>query len=142
MKYALVTGGSRGIGRAVSIRLSQMGYVVIINYHTNEKEAATTLSTIQNMGGCAELLPFDVSDRETTQVALDDWQQQHPDDYIEVLVNNAGIRRDTLMVFMKYEDFDQVLRTNLFSFYNVTQPLPPNNYIVRVTPLFLRWKRY
>lgn len=123
MKYALVTGGSRGIGRAVSLRLAQAGYTVVINYQSNEQAARQTLQAIREQGGQAELLPFDVSNPQSVQAALNQWQAAHPEDYIEVLVNNAGIRRDNLLVWMESDDFDAVLRTNLFSFYHVTRPL-------------------
>ncbi len=123
MKYALVTGGSRGIGRAVSLRLAKAGYTVIINYQSNEQAAQETLQAIQSQGGQAELLRFDVSNPESVQSALDAWQSSHPEDYIDVLVNNAGIRRDNLLVWMEPDDFEAVLRTNLFSFYHVTRPL-------------------
>lgn len=123
MKYALVTGGSRGIGRAVSLRLAKAGYTVIINYQSNEQAAQETLRSIQSQGGQAELLRFDVSNPESVQSALDAWQSSHPEDYIDVLVNNAGIRRDNLLVFMEPDEFETVLRTNLFSFYHVTRPL-------------------
>ena len=123
MKFALVTGGSRGIGRAVSLRLAKAGYTVIINYQSNEQAAQETLQAIQSQGGQAELLRFDVSNPESVQSALDAWQSSHPEDYIDVLVNNAGIRRDNLLVWMEPDDFEAVLRTNLFSFYHVTRPL-------------------
>ncbi len=123
MKYALVTGGSRGIGKAVSLRLAKAGYTVIINYQSNEQAAQETLQAIQSQGGQAELLRFDVSNPESVQSALESWQTAHPEDYIDVLVNNAGIRRDNLLVFMEPDDFEAVLRTNLFSFYHVTRPL-------------------
>lgn len=123
MKYALVTGGSRGIGRAVSLRLAKAGYTVIINYQSNEQAAQETLQAIQSQGGQAELLRFDVSHLESVQSALDAWQSSHPEDYIDVLVNNAGIRRDNLLVWMEPDEFEAVLRTNLFSFYHVTRPL-------------------
>ena len=123
MRFALVTGGSRGIGRAVSLRLAKAGYTVIINYQSNEQAAQETLQAIQSQGGQAELLRFDVSHPESVQNALESWQTAHPEDYIDVLVNNAGIRRDNLLVFMEPDDFEAVLRTNLFSFYHVTRPL-------------------
>ena len=123
MKFALVTGGSRGIGRAVSLRLAKAGYTVIINYQSNEQAAQETLQAIQSQGGQAELLRFDVSHPESVQSALDAWQSSHPEVYIDVLVNNAGIRRDNLLVWMEPDDFEAVLRTNLFSFYHVTRPL-------------------
>lgn len=121
--YALVTGGSRGIGRAVCIKLARMGYKVIVNYMSNDAEAQKTLDLIAEEGSEGELLKFDVSNAEAAQTALEAWQAAHPDDYIEVLVNNAGIRKDNLLIWMEPDDFSKVLFTNLFSFYNVTRPL-------------------
>lgn len=123
MKYALVTGGSRGIGRAVAVKLAQMGYQVVINYMSNDAEAEKTLALIREAGSDGELLKFDVSDAAASETALAAWQEAHPDQFIEVLVNNAGIRKDNLLVWMEPTDFEKVLRTNLFSFYNVTRPL-------------------
>ena len=122
MKYALVTGGSRGIGRAIAIRLSQEGYQVIINYASNQTEAEKTLAALNGQG---ELLPFDVSDHQQVRQALADWQQRHPEDYIEVVVNNAGIRRDNILALMPEDDWHRVLDITLSGFYNVTQPLLP-----------------
>ena len=107
----------------MSLRLAKAGYTVIINYQSNEQAAQETLQAIQSQGGQAELLRFDVSNPESVQSALDAWQSSHPEDYIDVLVNNAGIRRDNLLVWMEPDDFEAVLRTNLFSFYHVTRPL-------------------
>lgn len=121
--YALVTGGSRGIGRAIAIKLAQMGYRILINYRSNDEEAQQTLALIQENGSDGELLKFDVGDRQAATAAIEKWQQAHPDDYIEVLVNNAGIRKDNLLIWMEGEEFDQVLNTNLMSFYNVTKPV-------------------
>lgn len=121
-KYALVTGGSRGIGRAICVRLVQEGYQVIINYASNEVEAKNTL---EMMDGNGELLPFDVSDAEQTKTALADWQKRHPEDYIEVVINNAGIRRDNMMALMPEDDWHRVVDITLSGFFNVTQPLLP-----------------
>lgn len=121
-KYALVTGGSRGIGRAICVRLAQEGYQVVINYASNEAEAKKTLEMTDGNG---ELLPFDVSDAEQTKAALTNWQKEHPEDYIEVVVNNAGIRRDNVMALMPEEDWHRVLDITLSGFFNVTQPLLP-----------------
>lgn len=121
--YALVTGGSRGIGRAIAIKLAQMGYRILINYRSNDEEAQQTLALIQENGSDGELLKFDVGDRQAATAAIEKWQQAHPDDYIEILVNNAGIRKDNLLIWMEGEEFDQVLNTNLMSFYNVTKPV-------------------
>lgn len=122
MKYALVTGGSRGIGRAIAVKLAQEGYQVIVNYTSNQAEAEKTLAL---MNGQGELLRFDVSDNQQVRQALTDWQQRHPEDYIEVVVNNAGIRRDNVMALMPEDDWHRVLDITLSGFYNVTQPLLP-----------------
>ena len=121
--YALVTGGSRGIGRAISVRLAQMGYHVIINYQSKKEEAEKTLELVRQTGSDGELMPFDVSNRDESRNALLSWQQAHADEYIEVLVNNAGIRQDGLLVLMDSTAFERVIATNLLWFYNVTQPL-------------------
>lgn len=123
MKYALVTGASRGLGKAITIQLAAQGYPVIINYKSNREAAMQTLEEITAAGGSAELLPFDVSVQEESDAALSSWQDAHPDDYIAVLVNNAGIRRDNLMVFMQDAEWESVLNTNLNSFFYVTRRL-------------------
>lgn len=123
MKYALVTGGSRGIGRAVCVRLAQSGYRVIINYVSNAEEARKTLELVREAGQDGEVLQFDVSDRRQTTEALEAWERNHPEEYIEVLVNNAGIRRDNIMALMPEEDWTRVVDITLKGFYNVTQPL-------------------
>lgn len=122
---ALITGASRGIGRAIAIRLAKEGYHVIINYRSNDEEAQRTLNTIVNDGGSAELLKFDVADAQASKLAIETWLSNHNNEYIEVLVNNAGIKHDDLMVFLQPEDFETVIRTNLLSFYNVSHPVLP-----------------
>jgi len=123
MKYALVTGGSRGIGRAICLKLSEMGYPVIINYASNEEAALETKQLIEERNGTAELLPFNVSNVEEVDKMLNEWSVNHPDDYIAVLINNAGIRQDTMMVFMQNEQWNDVINTNLNGFFNVTRRL-------------------
>lgn len=123
MKYALVTGGSRGIGRAVCVKLAQMGYHIIINYASNAAEAVKTLELVRQAGQDGEMLKFDVSDRRQTLYAIETWKKAHPEEYIEVLVNNAGIRRDDVLAFMPEEDWSRVLDITLGGFYNVTQSL-------------------
>ena len=134
MKYALVTGGSRGIGRAISVALAKDGYPVLINYLSNNQAAEETKKLVEEAGGKAELLPFDVADKDKSDAALDAWQDAHPDDYIAVLVNNAGIRNDAAMVFMDDDMWNNVIHTNLDSFFFVTR---------RVLKLMLtkRWGR-
>ncbi len=123
MKYALVTGGSRGIGRAICLELSTMGYHVLINYHSNEAAARETLQLINDQGGQGSLLPFDVSDRAQIRLALDNWLQQEDGRIIEVLVNNAGHRKDNLLLWQEDTDWDDVINTHLGGFYAVTQYL-------------------
>ena len=123
MKYALVTGGSRGIGRAVCIKLASMGLPVLINYQSNRQAAEETRQIITENGGSAELMPFDVTKADEVDQAIETWQNAHPEDYIGVLVNNAGIRKDTLMVFMQNEDWHSVIDTTLNGFFYTTRRL-------------------
>ncbi len=123
MNYALVTGGSRGIGRAVCVKLAQMGYSVIVNYVSNDAEAEKTLELIKEAGSQGELMKFDVSDATAATAAIEAWQEAHPGEFIEVLVNNAGIRKDNLLLWMEAEDWNRVLGIGLHGFYNVTRPL-------------------
>lgn len=123
MKYALITGGSRGIGKAVALRIAQMNIPVIINYQSNVAAAEAVQSEIIQGGGMAELLPFDVSKQDEVDRAIDQWEGSHPDDYIAYLVNNAGIRRDNLMFMMPTEDWHAVLNTSVNGFYYVTRRL-------------------
>ena len=121
MNYALITGGSRGIGRAVCLELATKGYPVIINYTSNEAAAQETKQMIEEQGGVAELLPFDVSDGAAVDAALEAWIEKHPDDYIGVLVNNAGIRQDAMMIFMQDSQWKDVLDISLNGFFYVTR---------------------
>jgi 3-oxoacyl-[acyl-carrier protein] reductase len=121
MKFALVTGGSRGIGRAVCIKLAGMGYNVLINYKSNEEEANNTLALVKEKGVDGEIIQFDVSDKVAIISKLGDWMEANTDKVIEVLVNNAGIRDDGLMMWMKDEQWDSVIKTNLDGFFYVTR---------------------
>lgn len=123
MKYALVTGSSRGLGRAVSLKLAAMNWPVIINYQSNLAAAEETKQLIEEQGGQAELLPFDVSKKEEVEAALDQWEAAHPEDYIAVLVNNAGIRRDNVMFMMSDDEWHDVLDTSLNGFFYITRRL-------------------
>ncbi len=123
MKYALVTGASRGIGRAVALRLASMGYPVVINYLSNHQAAEQVRKEIEAQGGTAELLPFDTSDAQQIENAIDQWEHAHPDDHVAVLVNNAGIRRDNVMFMMGDDEWHSVLDTTLNGFFYVTRRL-------------------
>ena len=123
MKYALITGASRGLGKAAALRLAKDGFAVIINYQSNKEAAEDTLHQVQENGGFGELMPFDVANPRAIEQALEAWQAAHPDNYISVLVNNAGIRRDNLMIFMQDEEWNKVLDTTLNGFFYITRRL-------------------
>jgi len=121
MKCALVTGGSRGIGRAICLKLAAQGYYVLINYKSNTEQANQTLELVKDAGGDGELMPFDVSDKTGLKQTIESWIEANPDKYIEVLLNNAGIRDDSLLAWMADEQWDNVMKTNLDSFFHVTR---------------------
>lgn len=122
-KYALITGASRGIGRAIATAFAKKGYHVIINYTSDRISAEETLERILQDGGNASILKFDVTDAHAVSAALFAWKSENPDKYISIIVNNAGIRRDNLMMWMTGEDWNKVISTSLNGFFNVTQPL-------------------
>ena len=118
-KVALVTGGSRGIGRAVAIRLAEEGAKVAVNYAGNQAAAEEVKTVIEQRGGTALLVQADVSD---STAAADMVARVHEElGGLDILVNNAGITRDTLLVRMKNEDFDAVINTNLRGIYSCTK---------------------
>ena len=121
MKPALVTGGSRGIGRAICLKLAAMGYYVLVNYKSNVKEAEATILQAKEIGGDGELLKFDVTDRSKIKQILGDWITTNPEKHSEILVNNAGINDDILMLWMKDEQWDNVIKTSLDGFFFVTR---------------------
>ena len=118
---ALVTGGSRGIGRAIAVELSEAGYEVIITYKSNDAAAEKTLEIIRSKGGRGEKVRFDVADSSETARYMDEIIAQHKD--IRILVNNAGVAADGLFMMMPEEDWDTVIQTTLKGFYNVTKPV-------------------
>ncbi len=121
MKYALVTGGSRGIGRSVSLSLASAGFHVLVNYHSNLTEAENTLKQIREQGGDGELMQFNVANQTEVEASIAGWQERNPGKYIQVLVNNAGIRKDALIMWMKNEEWNDVISTNLNSFLFLTR---------------------
>ncbi|MBN2165417.1 MAG: 3-oxoacyl-ACP reductase FabG [Marinilabiliaceae bacterium] len=120
MKYALVTGGSRGIGKAIVKKLAKQGFYVLINFQSNQNEANKVLGEVIENGGKAELLQFNVSDSEQVISVLGEWMKNN-NRTIDVLVNNAGITRDNLMVFMTNEEWNEVVSVNQNSFFYVTK---------------------
>ena len=126
MRYALVTGGSRGIGKAICKELAADGFYILVNYRSNWEEAENTLKEITENEGKGELLQFDVSDREDIRIKMDQWKAANTDKTISVLINNAGITEDNLMVFMSDNQWNSVIKTNLDSFFYVTQQVLTN----------------
>ncbi|MBZ5858869.1 3-oxoacyl-ACP reductase FabG [Flavihumibacter profundi] len=121
MKSVLVTGGSRGIGRAICVKLAALGYYILVNYKGNEAAALETLAQVKALGADGELLQFDVQQKEQVKEVLGAWIENNKDKNIEILVNNAGIKDDTLMMWMKDEQWENVLDTSLGGFFYVTR---------------------
>lgn len=117
----MVTGGSRGIGAAVCRLLGSRGYGIIINYKSNCEAAQSVADEIIENNGIAELLSFDVASEEQVDAALEKWEDEHPEDKITVLVNNAGIRDDSLMIFMQTGQWHNVISTTLDGFFYVSR---------------------
>lgn len=131
-KFALVTGGSRGIGRACCLKLAELGYSVLVTYKGNKAAAEETADLVREKGVSAEVLMFDVANKEEVKSVLGGWVESNKDSIVEVLVNNAGIRQDTLLMSMTDEQWDSVLDTSLQGMYNVTKevlnPMLLNRY--------------
>jgi 3-oxoacyl-[acyl-carrier protein] reductase len=114
---ALVIGGSRGIGRAVAVRLARAGFDLWLTYRSNHEQANQAKAEIEKLGRTCELLCFDVSDRAATEAAL---RERAENSAPAVVVFNAGVTRDNLLVFMKPQEWSDVIRTDLDGFYHVT----------------------
>ncbi|MEH6535284.1 MAG: 3-oxoacyl-ACP reductase FabG [Psychroserpens sp.] len=124
MKCALITGGSRGIGKAICIQLAKdSNYHILINYQSNKQAALNTLEAVKEAGGTGELLQFDVVNNKEVKSSIDNWQENNKEAIIEVIVNNAGITKDGLFMWMKPEDWNNVINTSLNGFFNVTNHL-------------------
>ena len=115
-KVAVVTGGSRGIGRAIALRLAEGGASVVVNYHSNKAAADNVVQQIEAQGGQALAVQADVSQTAEAQNLIDTAKKQFG--RIDILVNNAGTTRDTLLVRMSEEDWDIVLDTSLKGAFN------------------------
>lgn len=122
-RYALVTGGSRGIGRAICEKLAEMGYNIIINYNSNEVAAKETAELVEKHQVKAVIMQFDVANKEQVDATLGQWIEDNPETPIEVLVNNAGFRNDSLFMWMEEDNWNSVLDVNIAGFYNVTKPV-------------------
>jgi 3-oxoacyl-[acyl-carrier protein] reductase len=120
-KVAIITGASRGIGRATAVELAAAGYFVIINYNSNKAAAAETLKQVHEAGGEGENIKFDVADSVQTKDAISSIVDRHKN--IQVLVNNAGINADGLFLMLSEEEWSSVIDTTLKGFYNVTKPI-------------------
>lgn len=123
-KVALVTGGSRGIGKAIAKRLASEGATIVINYMRNETAANETKKEIEDAGGQATLSKFDVSDFDAVHEAVDKIIENHKG--LHILINNAGITQDTLLMRMKEEDWDNVMAINLKGIFNCTKAVTRN----------------
>lgn len=133
MKCAIITGGSRGIGSAICKKLAEdTDYHILINYQSNEKAALDTLEEVKKAGGTGEILKFNVADAGEVNNVLSLWQSKNPESVVEVIVNNAGITRDGLFMWMPKQDWNDVINTSLDGFFNVTnffiQKLLHNKY--------------
>ena len=120
-RYALITGASRGIGRAIAVELAKDGCSILLNYKSNHAAAEETKRLIEAVGGEVELMPFDVSQPDAINAALDTWFSAHPEDYIDVMVNNAGIVDDEIMLMMEPEQWHRVIDVNLNGFFYCTR---------------------
>ncbi|MGV0977707.1 3-oxoacyl-ACP reductase FabG [Empedobacter falsenii] len=121
MKCAIVTGGSRGIGKAICLKIAEEhDYHLLINYNSNEAAALETLKEVEALGGTGEILKFDVADANQTQQVLTEWTEKNTEAIVEVIVNNAGITKDNLFMWISQDDWSNVINTSLNGFYNVT----------------------
>lgn len=133
MKYAIVTGGSRGIGSAICKKIAEdTDYHILINYQSNKDAALATLEEVRKVGGNGEIIQFDVANHQEVTEVLTRWQENNPDAVVEVIVNNAGITKDGLFMWMPQQDWNDVINTSLNGFFNVTnffiQKLLRNKY--------------
>lgn len=131
MKCALITGGSRGIGRAICVKMAELGYYVIVNYKGNEVAANETLAAVRAKGSDGELLQFNVGNNEEVQAVLGGWVENNKEKQIQVLVNNAGIREDNLLFWMNSDQWRNVLNISLDGFFYVTKQVLNNMLMKR-----------
>jgi 3-oxoacyl-[acyl-carrier protein] reductase len=120
-QIAIITGGSKGIGRAISVDLARRGYYTVVNYMRDKAGAEETLAAVEQSGGRGEIQQFDVRDRQTTEAAVEDIAARFG--RIDILINNAGIIADGLFMMMPPNNWQSVIDTTLSGFYNMTRPV-------------------
>ncbi len=120
-KTAIISGASRGIGRSIAVELAGQGYFIVINYLSDKAGADQTLKQVQTAGSKGMVMQFDVADSKKAKAAIDEIIDTR--ETVDVLVNNAGITADGLFIMMKKDNWDQVIRTSLDGFYNMTKPV-------------------
>ena len=122
MNCALITGASRGLGKAIALQLSKdHGLYILVNYSSNKDAALQTLDELKKQGGNGELLQFNVQVKSEVDSALNQWKEKNTDKLITVLVNNAGITKDGLFMWMSEKDWDDVLSISSKGMFNTTQ---------------------
>lgn len=120
-KTAIVTGGSKGIGRAICVELARSGNYIIVNYMGDKEGAKQTLAQVKEAGGQGEIYQFDVTDAALTEQVIEDIA--HRMGSIDILINNAGIIKDGLFMMMSQDNWQSVIDTSLNGFYNMTRPV-------------------
>ena len=122
MRTALISGASRGLGKAIALQLAQdYNLHIIVNYTSNEKAAQETVAEIEAFGKTAQAIQFNVRDKKAVDEALENWHKNNPDSYIDILINNAGVTRDGLFMWMSEEDWDTVVNTSTKGMFNLSQ---------------------
>lgn len=122
-KVAFITGGSRGIGKACCLELAKRGYHILLNYKSNDTAAQQTKAEVEALGVACYLLKMDVANKKDIETQLSTWIDNNKDKTIEVLVNNAGIKQDNLMIWLTDENWESVINTSLNSFFYITRLL-------------------
>lgn len=120
-RIAIVTGGSKGIGRAICVELARCGCYTVINYMADKSGAEQTLALVEAAGGCGETYQFDVRDGQVAAKVVEDVAKRLGS--VDILINNAGIVADGLFMMMSQENWQTVIDTSLNGFYNMTRPV-------------------